>query len=408
MRRVLAPRRLTALLLAAAVISVGLGACSTISGGGGSSYQVTAYFPSAISLYKQSQVRVLGLPAGDVKSIKVIGSQVRVVMAIPEDIPLPADVSATIIPLSFIGERYVQLFPAWKAGQPRLKPNSVIPGSRTSVPVEPDEALAAVKHLLDSIDPQATGRLVTNLAAGLDGTGGALNDALKGLGTITETLGNKDAEVGRIIDNFDKLTATLASRDQTLGRVLDTFARTTDALAQERTAIQGLLASLASLSTDAFDLVNEHHVQLDKDLTVLSRTLRLVQQNIGQVDKVLLAGPTLVAGRDYDGKSGLAAAYNSELHALDLRATVAPSLAQAFQALGLPVTVACVPVTVACEVPGTTVIIPPTSAGAKTATPASQKAPSAAAKKANADANNTPKKKGGLTGLIRSISSVFG
>ena len=158
----------------------------------------------------------------------------RVVLSVPNDIPLPADVNATIIPLSLVGERYVQLFPAWKAGQPRLKPNAVIPLSRTSVPVEPDEALAALKHLLDSIDPQATGKLITNLAAGLDGTGEDLNAALKGLGTITETLGDKDEKVGAIIDHFDRLTATLASRDQTLGRVLDAFAVTTDALADER------------------------------------------------------------------------------------------------------------------------------------------------------------------------------
>lgn len=388
-------RRLFSTLLAAAVIATGFGACSTISGGGGGGYKVTAFFPSAISLYPQSQVRVLGLPAGHVNSIKVMGTRVRVIMTIPDDIPVPANVSATIIPLSFIGERYVQLFPAWKTGEPRLRPNSVIPLERTSVPVEPDEALAALKHLLDSIDPQATSRLVTNLAAGLDGEGGALNDALKGLGTITETLGNKDAEVGRIIDNFDKLTGTLASRDQTLGRVLDTFARTTDALAQERVAIQGLLSSLGSLSTDAYDLVNEHHVKLDKDLTVLSRTLRLVQQHIDQVDKVLLAGPTLVAGRNFDGKTGLAAAYNSELHALDLRSTVTPTLAQAFQALGLPVTLACVPVTVTCQVPGGTVVVPPTSA-----TPS--------ARQAHADATGPAKKSSGLTGLIRSISSVFG
>ena len=33
-----------------------------------------------------------------------------------------------------------------------------------AAPVEPDEALAALKRLLDSLDPDATGRLVKNLA----------------------------------------------------------------------------------------------------------------------------------------------------------------------------------------------------------------------------------------------------
>lgn len=392
-------------LLLGAVLASSLGACSS----GGERKTVTAWFSSAISLYKDSQVRVLGLPAGRVTAIKVEGARVRVVMSIPADIPVPADASATIIPLSFIGERYVQLFPAWKEGLPQIKDGAVIPLERTSVPVEPDEALAAVKHLLDSIDPIATGKLVTNLAAGLDGTGKALNDALNGLGTISETLGAKDQQVAAIIDHFDRLTATLATRDQTLGRVLDAFATTTDALADERVAIQSLLGSISSLATNAFDLVNEHHVRLDKDLTVLSRTLRLVGDNIDELDKVLLAGPTLVSGPNYDGKAGFAAAYNKDLHALDLRAVLSPSLSQAFTALGIPNVPLCTPIDVTCQF-GETLTTPalPSPQVLPSGGVLDRNQPSPAALRAKADAHATKKKSGGLSGLFRSLSRVFG
>lgn len=406
-------RRIAGLLLVAALFGGGLGACA----GGGDSYKVTAFFPSAISLYTDSQIRVLGLRAGRVTSVKVEGTQVRVTMSIPDHIPLPANVSATIIPLSFIGERYVQLFPAWKEGEAKLAPNSVIPLERTSVPVEPDETLAALKHLLDSIDPTATGKLITNLADGLDGTGDDLNRALSGLGTITETLGAKDKQVASIIDHFDRLTATLATRDQTLGRVLDAFAKTTDALADERASIQSLLESLASIANDGLDLVSKHRVKLDKDLTVLSRTLRLVNAHIDQLDKILAAAPVLTAGIDLDGKSGLAAAYSRELHALDLRAVATPNVAQAFQALGLPSSIAnCVPVTVSCQVPGTQLVVPgglpylkplPASRAVEPASAAKEPTPEAA--RAANDAKRGPAKKpGGLSGFLRSISAVFG
>lgn len=388
--------------VAAAIVAVmfgatGLAGCST----GGGSYKVTAWFTSAISLYPDSQVRVLGLPAGHVDSIKVEGTRVRVIMSIPNDIPLPADVQATIIPLSFIGERYVQLSPSWKQGQSKLRPNSVIPLERTSVPVEPDEALAALKHLLDAIDPTATGRLVTNLAKDLDGTGEDINAALEGLGTITETLGAKDAEIGAIIDHFDNLTATLATRDATLGRVLDAFARTTDALAQERVSIQSLLASLASLTTNGLQLVGKHRVQLDKDLTVLSRTLRLVGDNMDQLDKILSSAPILTAGANLDGKSGLAAAYNKELHALDLRGIVTPAISQAFLALGIPVVI-CEPVTTTCQLPGGGQLPPDL--------PDLNLVPSAGARVTPKPATKptVTRKGGGVGGLIRAISGVFG
>ena len=401
-------RRLVALVAAAVVVSSGLSGCGLI-GGGGSTYRVTAYFPSAISLYPKSQVRVLGLPAGHVNSIKVLDTRVRVVMSIPTSIPVPANVSATIIPLSLVGERYVQLFPAWKNGEAKLKPNSVIPLARTSVPVEPDEALAALKHLLDSIDPQATGKLVTNLAADLKGTGKDLNDALNGLGTITETLGSKSDEIAAIIDHFDQLTATLATRDQVLGRVLDNFATTTSALADERTAIQSLLSSLASLATNGLDLASEHHVKLDHDLTVLSRTLRLVGAHTDQLNLTLAAAPLLVSGPNHDGKAGLIAAYDRSLHALDLRTELSPDLYQAFQALGLGGVPVCLPIDVNCVLP-----VPAAPASAS-ASPASAKpsvalpaVPTPAAKRARAVATSSHSHKGGIAGFLHAVSSVFG
>jgi virulence factor Mce-like protein len=412
-------RRLTRRVAAVLATLVLAGAFSACSRGGGH-YTVTAWFSSAISLYPDSQVRVLGLPAGHVKSIKVIDDKVRVVMSIPDDIPLPENVNATIIPLSFIGERYVQFFPAWKTGEAKLAANAVIPIEDTSVPVEPDETLAAVKHLLDAIDPQATGKLITNLAKDLDGTGDDLNAALKGLGTITETLGAKDAEVGAIIDHFDKLTATLSSRDATLGRVLDAFARTTDALADERTSIESLLASLASISTNGLALVGKHRVQLDKDLTVLSRTIRLVGDNIDQLDKILNSAPILTAGRNLDGKSGLAAAYNKNLHALDLRTVVTPAVSQLLGALGIPVTV-CEPVTTTCPLPTGGALaaglpdlnLVPSTVPSPTTRPAPKAAPpdtvSTVVKRAKADLRSSGRKHGGgLSGLIRTISGVFG
>ena len=61
----------------------------------------------------------------------------------------------------------------------------------------------------------ATGRLVSNLAKDLDGTGQSLNQALEGLGGLAATVASKDKELGRIIDHFDGFSATLATREET-------------------------------------------------------------------------------------------------------------------------------------------------------------------------------------------------
>src|SRR5947208_2397265 len=119
-----------------AVVALGgivLSSCSIVGGGGGGSYKLTAWFDKTISLYPASDVRVLGLAAGKVKSVKAVGGRVRVELNIKKDVPVPADVHATIVPLSLIGERYVQLFPAWTNGQAKARSNDVIPLERTEI-----------------------------------------------------------------------------------------------------------------------------------------------------------------------------------------------------------------------------------------------------------------------------------
>jgi phospholipid/cholesterol/gamma-HCH transport system substrate-binding protein len=336
------------------------GSCSVV--GGGKSYNVTAYFPKAVSLYKLSKVQVLGLPAGTVTNIEVVGTQVKVSMDIKDSINLPAGVDATIVPQSLIGERYVQLFPAWTEGQPRAAPGEIIPLERTSVPVEPDEALAALKKFLDTLDPKATGRLVTNAAQDLRGNGQNLNDAVKGLAQLSSTLADKDQQLADIVDHFDQFTATLSTRESQLGKVMDQFAIATKLLADERDQVEGLVKGLGQVSKDGLDLVSVHRVQLGQDLDTLTRLLESLNANMDSVRQLLSAGPELVAGNDLTGKhGGLAAAYDPKYHHLDLRSELSPTAAQVFGALGLPTI--CLPIDVSCTPSGPSSPVPLPGAG---------------------------------------------
>lgn len=365
-------RRAASVVVAVALGAAGLAACTSAQGADGQ--QVTAYFDKAVSLYEQSDVKILGLSAGTVNEIEVEGTRVRVDMTIDGDQPLPAEVKATIVPLSLIGERYVQLFPAWTPGTPKAEGDLVIPVERTSVPTEPDEALAALKKFLDGLDPNATGRLVTNLADTLDGNGQGLNDALRGLADLTTNLAAKDSELIGIIEHFDAFTATLRTRERQLGRVMDQFATTTDLLADERENIAKLVDALARLSADGLDLVVEHGGRLDQDLTKLTRLLQSVRANMSTVLQLLDATPVLVAGADHDGKvEGLAEAYDPVFHHIDLRNSSSPTIAQLFDSLGLTKPLAvCLEIDVDCEV------TPISRPGGRAASPGAAGAPTPA------------------------------
>jgi phospholipid/cholesterol/gamma-HCH transport system substrate-binding protein len=354
--------RVSTLVVLGAIV---LSSCSVIGGGGGGKYELTAWFPKTVALFKDSQVRVLGLPAGQVTKVTAMGDRVRVDMKLKDSVPVPADVHAAIVPQSLIGERYVQLFPVWTTGQPKATSGEVIPMERTEVPVEPDEALGALKKFLDSLDPSATGRLVQNAANDLQGNGQSLNDAVANLSQLVGTLADKDQQLGDIIDNFDKFTTVLRTREVQLGNVMDSFANLTGLLAQERTAIANTVRNLGHVSTDAFDLLSVNRAGLDKDLTQLTTVLQAVKVNIGSVQQLLDSGPLLV--------NGLQNAYSPTFHRLDLRTAVSPTVGQLLGNIGLGFTV-CLPIDVGCTPGGSTAA----GAPAQPPAPAPASAPSAA------------------------------
>ncbi|MDQ1357273.1 MAG: phospholipid/cholesterol/gamma-HCH transport system substrate-binding protein [Acidimicrobiaceae bacterium] len=335
-------KRLAASSLATLLLAALLTSCSF---GGTASDHLVAIFRNTVSLYSQNEVKVLGMTVGHVQSLKVINdNQVRVSFSVRKDVPLPRDVKAVIVPQSLLGARYVQLFPAWVQGQPRLDPAAadqrIIPVDRTSVPVEPDEALSAVNDLLKSLDPQATGKLITNLNDDLTGNGQNVNDAIRSLAGITNTLADKDQQLVALIDNLQQFTTVLDTRESQLGQVMDLFAQTTSLLAQERGTIASLITSLASVSTNALDLVTKHAAPLQEDIKSLSDLVQTLDGNLNNVSTLLSSLPQLVAGPNLDGKAGFVAAYNPTYHRIDLRDSLGSTVNGLLQALGLPLCLA--------------------------------------------------------------------
>jgi len=305
--------RLLRLAAVATVVALIASGCSLLGGGGGT-YQLVAYFPRAVSLYPSSQVRVLGLPAGSVDRVDVEGTRVKVTMSIENDIPVPKNVKALITPQSLIGERYIQLSPAWKQGDDKAENGMEIHDA--IVPVEPDEALAELKKFLDSLDPNGLGRLINNAADDLQGQGATLNHALDQVSQLVSTFAAKDQQLADIVDNFDRFTATLATRETQLGDVLATFSQATQVLADERQGIENLLGGLASLSANGLQLVSKHADELRSDIDTLSRTAQSIDANLDGLSKLLDSAPTLVRG--------LLGAYNPTARAVNLRQNWGP------------------------------------------------------------------------------------
>ena len=298
-----AHRRIGTLGLAAIALITVLAGCGRPGDGG---YHLKASFPRAVALYPQSIVKVMGISVGHVSSVKVMPDHIEVEMVIDRNVPLPADVEASIVPLSLIGERNIVLSPPWKPGKPKAQDHHVIPAEKTHVPVEPDEALKAITDLAKAIDPTAVEKVIHNGAAALDGHGATFNQTLSQTSDLVRLLAAQDQTLLSIAESFHKLTASLEARQGQLGKLLDDFSTATNVLATERDSIATFLRSLNTLTQSGQVLLTSYQTQLPQDVGSLASVVLTLQVNAGSLQQLVNAVADIGDGviEAYDPGSG--------------------------------------------------------------------------------------------------------
>ena len=285
-------------LSAVLVPVIALSGCGMIGGGTSGGHDITAYFPSAIGLYKTGNVLVLDHPIGTITNVVLEDTRVRVDMHIRDDVPLPADVHATIEATTVLGERSITLFPSWSpqleaASTPRLQDHAVIPIERTSVPVEPDDGLKAFNQLVSSLDPQLVGSLVTDSATILDGRGKVIGSAIDSASSLSETLAAVDEPMLAAARSFNQIAGTLNARGDQLRALIDDFGTAVHDLATQRDAEQRLLAGLVGLTDQTSSILDVHGQQLPTTIATLVATTQVMAANAQTFDTLLNVFPTV-------------------------------------------------------------------------------------------------------------------
>jgi virulence factor Mce-like protein len=256
---------------------------SGCSFGGGRGQKYHAVFSRTVQLFPDGKVRVLGVDVGHIDAIQNTKDGVDVTFEIDRaDVKLPKDVEAAVVPASLLGERYVQLFPAYSSG-PSLDPGSTIPMSRTGVPAEPDELLRSLQDYLGAIDPNTVTRFVENAATVLKGNGDNLNTLIENGARVMETLSSKGDDLAGLITQLDILTKALSTRQQAIGDLIRTYGTVAHTLNDNRSALEGTISGLNDASVQLASLLLAHKTTLNADIDSLTRTSRTLEKNVGHL-----------------------------------------------------------------------------------------------------------------------------
>lgn len=242
---------------------------------------VVATFPSTTSLYEGAPVKVLGVRVGTVTDIEVVGTGVEVRMTYDGDIRLAAEVTATIVPPSIVGDRYVQLAPAWTGGD-ALSDGARIGLGRTGVPIELDETFRQLDDLAAALGPKgadrdgALSRLTKAGADLLDGNGRRLHHTLRQLSKALGTLTAVDDNAGDIVAQAADLTRTLAENDDRMRRLITGLATVSAQLSAQRDDLTRSVKGLATALDEVERFTRRNRATITssvKGLTVVSQVL---------------------------------------------------------------------------------------------------------------------------------------
>ena len=254
-------------------------ALSGCSFGGPGPRTYKAEFSRAIQVFPAVKVRVLGVDVGVVTDVRNVREGVEVSFRVDDpNVKLPANVGAAVVPMSLLGERYIQLVPAYSGG-PTLQSGSTIPTTRTAVPAEPDELLRSLQNYLGGIDPNNVTKLVENAATIVEGRGQDLNRLIEHGAGVISALAQKRDDLAQMIVELNKLTLALSTRQAAIARLIHNYGAVTGTLDDNRHALEGTISGLNDAAAQLASLLVAHRNPLRKDIETLTTAGRTLDRN---------------------------------------------------------------------------------------------------------------------------------
>jgi len=286
------------LAIAAAVVLLAATLLLLIQGGDDTK-TVSAHFSRAVSIYKGSDVRILGVNVGTVTAVVPEGNSVRVEMEYDATHKLPADAKAVIVTPTLVADRFVQLTPVYTSG-PELKDGAEIALPDTGVPIELDRIYAGLQDLSLALGPNGVNadgtlnHLLKVAAKSLKGKGAAGNKMINDLSQAAETFGAGSGDLFETVTNLARFTQVLARNDELVSAFIKDLAGVSSDLAGERQELERALAAVAGAVGTVRTFIHDHRDALVTDIERLTTVVKSFASTRKNLEKALRTGPTAI------------------------------------------------------------------------------------------------------------------
>jgi phospholipid/cholesterol/gamma-HCH transport system substrate-binding protein len=251
-------------ILATAVLAV------TISNStyGGRPRTFRADFTDATDLLPGDSVRVAGVRVGTVKSVSVVHQHfARVTFDVDGDIPVRTSTKFAIRYLNLVGQRYVALLD--EPGGDKQNTKQVIGADRTAPALDLTALFRGFRPLFHALSPDQVNAFALEIIKTLQGEGGVIADLAAKSATLTNTVADRDAVIGGVVNNLLAVLDTVAKRNAGLNQTVEQLQRLVSGLASDRNTIAASLTNIDDLASNSALLLQGIRPYLPADITHL-------------------------------------------------------------------------------------------------------------------------------------------
>jgi phospholipid/cholesterol/gamma-HCH transport system substrate-binding protein len=272
-------------VLMTAALAQTLGALSA----GGTEYR--ARFTDVTSLLSGDDVRIAGVRVGEVTGIKVVDDTIaEVSFTVSDDIPLDSGVLAKVRYRNLVGQRYLALFEGPGTGK-RLRERGLIPLAQTSPALDLTALFNGFRPLFTALSPDEVNKLSYEIIAVLQGEGGTMASLLQRTASLTNTLADRDAVIGRVITNLTSVLSTVDEHGGQLDQTIVSLQQLVSGLAADRDAIGQAVVNLGQLTVATGSLLGAARPSLASDVDDLRAVAGNINANADAIDRALEAMP---------------------------------------------------------------------------------------------------------------------
>jgi len=303
-------------LVLLALVAVGL---VTFLLGGGKQKTLTAEFPRTVSIYQGSDVRVLGVPIGKIDSVTPSGTDVIVKMHYDANVKIPATAKAVIISPSIVGDRFVQLTPAYSGGAV-LASGATLSQNRTAVPLELDQIYSSIDDLTVAMGPNGANKkgaltdLLDTTARNFGGQGQKFHQTIQDFSRLSATLADNKDQLFGSMQELEGFVHTLSRNDRTVRSFNQSLAQVSHMLKGERGDLAASLHNLGIAMQQVSGFVKDNRAILGKNITGLDQITKILVKQRRAVTETLRAAPLAL--------NNLLLTYNPQAGTLDTRANL--------------------------------------------------------------------------------------